>query len=352
MRVLLILLLFATIAPIGADRQARGQATEFTRADTLRGSDGPGRAWWDVTFYDLAVTVTPEDSSLAGENTITYRVLAPGGQMQLDLQSPMDLTRVSRNGATLPVRRDGNAWFVTLPNTDQVGSTQSVTAEFEGRPRVAVRPPWDGGYQWEIDGDGTSWVATSNQGLGASIWWPNKDYQGEEPDSQRIAITVPSPLRAVSNGRLRSERANADGTTTYEWFVVNPINNYSVSVNAGSSAHWTETYEGEDGTLEMDFWPLAENLPAARSQWIQARSTVACFEHWFGPYPFYEDGYKLVVIWEGTFRAPGSAFCGTSSWFTRVPTSGGATTSRRGISPTIGSTRALPTTRRVSIPSA
>ncbi len=294
MRLLLILLLVATIAPPA--RQALGQATGFTRADTLRGSDGPGRAWWDVTFYDLAVTVTPEDSSLAGTNTITYRVLAPGHEMQLDLQPPMELSSVSRNGEALPVRRDGNAWFVTLPDADPVGSTHSVTAKFRGQPRVAVRPPWDGGYQWEVDSSGTPWVATSNQGLGASIWWPNKDYQGEEPDSQRIAITVPDPLRAVSNGRLRSEHANAGGTTTYEWFVTNPINNYSVSVNAGSYAHWSETYEGEGGTLAMDFWPLSENLAAARSQWTQARSTVACFEHWFGPYPFYEDGYKLVEV--------------------------------------------------------
>jgi len=268
----------------------------FTRQDSLRGSDGPGRAWWDVTYYDLNVRVQPSDSSLSGWNAITYRAVAEGRELQIDLQPPMSLDSLLLEGRALDVRRDGNAWFVRLPETQGVGSLHTVTAYFHGKPVVAARPPWDGGYQWETDSSGLPWVATSNQGLGASVWWPNKDYQAEEPDSQRIAVTVPDPMVDVSNGRLRSTVRNADGTTTWEWFVSNPVNNYSVSVNAGSYVHWTEELEGEAGTLTMDFWPLAENLERARAQWSQARTTVQCFEHWFGPYPFYEDGYKLVEV--------------------------------------------------------
>jgi aminopeptidase N len=147
----------------------------------------------------------------------------------------------------------------------------TVVAEFGGAPRLAVNPPWDGGYQWVEDGAGEPWIATSNQGLGASIWWPNKDLQSEEPDSQRTAITVPDPMIAVSNGRLENKRSNRNGTTTYTWFVSSPINNYSIEVNAGDYAHWSETYEGELGPLTMDFWPLEENLQAAKSQWSQTR---------------------------------------------------------------------------------
>jgi aminopeptidase N len=268
----------------------------FSHADTLRGADGPGRAWWDVTYYDLNVRVSPSDSSLSGWNAITYRVLARGTEMQIDLQPPMVLDRVEFQGADLELRRDGNAYFATLPQAPEVGSTQSVTAYFHGKPTVAVRPPWDGGYQWVADAGGSPWVATSNQGLGASVWWPNKDLQSEEPDSQRVAVTVPNPMVDVSNGRLRNTTDNRDGTTTYEWFVSNPINNYSISVNAGRYARWAEDFEGELGTLSMTFWPLAENLDLAREQWTQARTTMQCFEHWFGPYPWYEDGYKLVEV--------------------------------------------------------
>ncbi len=285
-------LLVALIALTGS---AGAQPAARTRADTLRGSNGPGRAWWDVTFYDLAVSVSPDDSTLEGSVDITYRVVGPSGEMQLDLQPPMQLGAVLLDGKARPIRQDGNAWFVDVPE-QPIGALHTVTARFAGAPRVAVRPPWDGGYQWETDGGGTPWVATSNQGLGASIWWPNKDFQAEEPDSQRTAITVPDPLVAVSNGRLEDTRSNGDGTTTYTWFVSNPINNYSVEMNAGRYAHWSETYDGESGTLTMDFWPLEENLEKARAQWAQARPMMECFEHWFGPYPFYEDGYKLIEV--------------------------------------------------------
>ncbi|MFQ5537578.1 MAG: M1 family metallopeptidase [Gemmatimonadota bacterium] len=278
---------------------AQASASVFSHADTLRGANGPARAWWDVTFYDLSVRVSPADSSVAGSNRITYRVLARGREMQIDLQRPMRLDSVVLSGAeanALALRQDGNAWFVSLPAVQMPGEHHTVTAYFHGRPTVAVRPPWDGGLQWVRDAEGRPWIATSNQGLGASVWWPNKDLQAEEPDSQRISVTVPTGLTDVSNGRLRAVTENRDGTTTYEWFVSNPINNYSVAVNAGAYAHWSESFDGEDGGLTLDFWPLEENLERARAQWSQVPSVLRCFESWFGPYPFYGDGFKLVEV--------------------------------------------------------
>ncbi len=280
-----------TALPAGTAAQ---QPMSFTRADTLRGSLGPARTWWDVTFYDLHVRVNPADSTISGWNGITYRVLEPGREMQVDLQPPLEVDSMVMEGAKLRWRRDGNALFVTLPAVQAAGVIHTLTVHYGGRPVVAARPPWEGGFIWRRDGRGNPWVATANQGLGASVWWPNKDHGSEEPDSQRIAITVPTPMVDVSNGRLRSVTVNDDGTTTWEWFVRVPLNNYGVAVNAGSYAHWQELYEGEAGTLTLDYWPLAENEAAARRQWAQVPAMMRCFEHWFGPYPFYEDGYKLV----------------------------------------------------------
>jgi aminopeptidase N len=273
-----------------AAQQGRG----FTHADTLRGTNGPGRAWWDVTFYDLHVRVSPGDSTIRGWNGITYRVTGPTREMQIDLQEPLEVDSIVQDGAQLDYRRDGNAFFVTLAAPQPVGAEKTVTVHYHGRPVVAIRPPWDGGYIWQTDSLGNAWVSTANEGLGASVWWPDKDIGSEEPDSQRIAITVPDPMVDVSNGRLRSTRPNGDGTTTYEWFVTEPINNYSVSVNAGTYAHWSEEYQGEAGTLTLDFWPLSYHLDAAKRQWAQVKPMLACFEHWFGPYPWYADGYKLL----------------------------------------------------------
>ena len=219
---------------------------------------------------------------------------APRGEMQVDLQVPMQVDSIVQARQRLQFRRDSNAFFVALTEPQKAGDLKTLTVYFHGKPRAAIRPPWDGGFIWQRDSVGNRWVSTADQGLGASVWWPNKDLQADKPDSQRIAITLPDPMVDVSNGRLRSTVKNADGTTTFEWFVTNPINNYSISVNAGTYAHWTETYAGLNGKLTMDFWPLANHLEQAKKQFAQARPMIACFESWFGPYPWYADGYKLV----------------------------------------------------------
>ncbi len=265
-----------------------------THADTLRGSITRQRAWWDVTFYDLHVAVNPPDSSIRGWNGIGYRVVTPAQEMQVDLMTPLEVDSMVQDGRTLSYRRDGDAFFVTLTSLQQPGDQKTLTVYYHGRPRVAKHAPWDGGFVWGADSLGHRWIATACQGVGASIWWPNKDTQADEPDSQRVAITVPDSLFDVSNGRLRSVAHHQDGTTTYEWFVADPINNYDVAVNAASYAHFADLYDGEDGKLTLDYWPLAYNLEAARRQFQQVKPMLQCFERWFGPYPWYTDGYKLV----------------------------------------------------------
>jgi aminopeptidase N len=274
------------------DAQEPGKV--FSHADTLRGSNGPSRSWWDVSFYDLHVKVNPADSSIVGYNAITYRVLRPATEMQIDLQLPLVVDSIVQDGRVLMARRDSNAFFISLVAPQPARALKTITVYYHGKPVVAVRPPWDGGFVWARDSLTRDWVVTANEGLGASVWWPNKDYLADEPDSQRVAITVPDTLFDVSNGRLRSTTRNSDGTTSYEWFVRNPINNYDVAVNAGHYAHWSDNYQGEKGNLTLDFYPLDYHADTARKQFQQVKPMMQCFESWFGPYPWYEDGYKLV----------------------------------------------------------
>jgi aminopeptidase N len=266
----------------------------FTHADTIRGSNTPERAWWDAAFYDLHVKVNPADSSIAGYNAITYRVLKPAREMQIDLQMPLVIDSVVQDGTELSARRDGNAIFIRLITPQSIGVKKQISVYYHGKPVVAVRPPWDGGFIWARDSLARPWIATADEGLGASVWWPNKDIYSDEPDSQRVAITVPDSLIDVSNGRLRSTTLNPDGTTTYEWFVSNPINNYDVAANAGHYAHFSDAYDGERGKLTLDFWPLDYHADTAKKQFQQVKPMLQCFESWFGPFPWYEDGYKLV----------------------------------------------------------
>ena len=268
--------------------------TTFTHADTLRGSVTPERAWWDAGFYDLHLRVSPRDSSISGWNGITYRVVSAPRDMQVDLQLPLVADSVLQDGRRLTFRRDGNALLVTLLAPQTVGEQKTVAVYYHGKPPAAKHAPWDGGFVWARDSVGNPWVVTAVEGLGASSFWPMKDHWADEPDSQRVAITVPAPMIDVSNGRLRRTVPNGDGTTTFEWFVANPINGYDIAVNAGSYAHTTESYAGEAGQLSLDFYPLLIHADTARVQFQQVRPTLQCFERWFGPYPWYADGFKLV----------------------------------------------------------
>lgn len=273
---------------------ARAQQT-FTRHDTLRGSITPERSWWDLGYYDLAVNVDPATQTISGSNRISYTVLEPGQRLQIDLQEPLRIEAVLQDGQFLKVESEGNAHFVHLVKPQQPGATETVTVRYSGAPRVAVRAPWDGGFSWARDSRGQPFVATSCQGLGASVWWPVKDHMYDEPDSMAIAVTVPSGLMDVSNGRLRKVE-EGENTRTYHWFVQNPINNYGVNVNIGDYVHFGETYQGEKGPLSLDYYVLPEDLDKAKEQFKQVQGMMDAFEHWFGPYPFYEDGFKLVQV--------------------------------------------------------
>jgi aminopeptidase N len=289
--------LAATLLVVSASLVSAQGERSYTRADTLRGSyTTPARSWWDVTFYDLYVQLNPADSTIRGHNSITYRVLNPAQEMQIDLMEPLQIDSMVQDGKSVTFRREGAAFFATLTSPQPAGGVKTIAVYYHGAPQIARRPPWEGGFSWAADSLKRPWVVTTDQGMGASVWWPNKDTQAEEPDSQRVAITVPNPMINVSNGRLRSTKRNADGTTTYEWFVRNPINNYAIAVAAGSYEHFSDVYQGEKGRLTLDYWPLSYHLAAAKRQFPQTKSMLKCFEHWFGPYPWYEDGFKLVEV--------------------------------------------------------
>lgn len=289
-----VLLFFLLIAPAGSTLFSQ---EIYTRADTLKGSITPERAWWNVLHYDLKVTVNPETQSISGSNTILYQVLQPHQVMQIDLQKPMKIERIVQDGRDISFTSEGNAHFLKLEKKQIEGKNNSIEIYFSGKPKIARKPPWDGGMTWTKDNVGNHWIANANQGIGASVWWPLKDHPTEEPDNgMKISVTTPKDLMDVSNGQLKKVIENPDDTKTWVWEVVNPINAYGVNISIGNYIHFSEEYEGEGGTLKMDYYVLPEYEEQAREQFKQAPMMIEAFEHWYGPYPFYEDGYKLIQV--------------------------------------------------------
>lgn len=280
-----LLILLCLLLPAGAQ--------VYTHADSLKGRITRERAWWDVIHYDLHTAFHVKDSSISGHNTILYKVLEPYTVLQVDLIAPMVIDSVLQDGKLCPWQRDGNAYLILL-GEQTPGDQKKLLIYFHGKPRRARMPPWEGGVVWSRDRNNDPWISIACQGMSASVWFPNKDHQYDEVDSASLHITAPKQLVSVANGRLRSKKINSDETATYHWAVVNPINNYNIIPYIGRYANFKDTLQGLSGTLDLDYWVLEDNLVRAKKHFAQAKTMLHCFEDWFGPYPFYEDGYKLV----------------------------------------------------------
>lgn len=270
---------------------------DLTRADTLRGTNTRERAWWNVLQYDITVTPDFTNRSIQGKNKILFSD-GGGNVMQIDLQQPMQIDSIIFQDEQLKYQRDGNVYWVFVRDSTKKyklhPGPKGITIYFHGTPRPALRAPWDGGWIWSKDEKGRPWMSVACQGLGASVWYPCKDYQGDEPDSgASLSITVPDTLVAIANGKLKTKTANK-GLSTYTWEVNNPINNYNLVPYIGKYVNWTETFSGEKGNLNCSYWVLDYNLQKAKAQFEQVKPTLQSMEYWFGPYPFYEDDYKLV----------------------------------------------------------
>ena len=298
--VLLAGLLMLAIEPSVAQPLQRKQI--YSLDDTLRGSLNKERSWWNVQHY--AITVQPDFNAktISGKNTIRFTSTQPRARasMQIDLQSPMKIDSVLFEGRRVKFDKRGkDSWLVTLNDRSATKrkAEQTLTVYFSGAPRVAKNPPWDGGWIFTKDKEGRPWMTVACQNLGASVWYPCKDHQSDEPDQGALlTVIVPDTLTAVANGRLVGETKYKEGWRRFQWQVVNPINNYNLVPYIGKYVHWKDQYKGvQDKNLDLDFWVLDYNQEKAKSSFGRdVPRMLDAFEYWFGPYPFYEDGYKLV----------------------------------------------------------
>jgi aminopeptidase N len=292
-KLLLIILIIQSVCLLS---YSQNKHSEYTRQDTLRGSITPEREWWDLNYYHLDIKVNINKKSISGYNLIRYKVLKEHQVIQIDLQTPLNITKVIQNKKELSFKKDGNAWFITLNQEQKIGDYNEIKVYYEGVPKESNFAPWDGGITWVKDSKGIDFIASSCQGDGASLWWPCKDHMYDEPDSMKISVNVPKHLVNVSNGKLISIDNHKNDTKTFHWFVSNPINNYGVNINIGDYVNFNEIFIGEKGELECSYYVLRENLKKAKKQFKQVKLMLEAFEHWFGPYPFYEDSYKLVEV--------------------------------------------------------
>ncbi|MGC2529948.1 MAG: M1 family metallopeptidase [Candidatus Acidiferrum sp.] len=272
-----------------AASQISRSAHEPTQADILRGAYGPYRANNDLLYYHLDVRVDPEKKFISGKNTIRFKMLQDGTRIQLDLQQPLHIDKILLGTTPLKYERQFGAVFIDFPETLRAGHTYSIDFYYSGNPKEQGR---FGGFSFHQDPAGHPWIFTACEGIGASVWWPNKDQWRDEVESMEISVSIPNNLVDVSNGKFLGKTDLGDGYTRWDWLVHYPINNYDVSLNIGNYVHFSDKL----GDLPLDFYVLPEDLDKAKAQFVQAKGMLEAFQHYFGEYPFKKDGYKLIEV--------------------------------------------------------
>jgi len=273
------------------------QNKKFTSQDKISGSVTAERVWWDLLHYDIDVKVEPDKHFISGSNIVEYKVIEASQTMQIDLKSPMQIIKITQRNKNLTFKNKEGAYFVELQSKQKIGDINKITIYFRGSPLESLNPPWDGGFVWKKDLNQNDFIANANQSKGASIWLPCKDHPYDEPDNGiSIKVTTPEHLVDVSNGKLISIKYNKDQTKTYHWKVSSPISSYAINISIADYKHFSKKYNGAYGELDCNFYVLPYNLENAKEQFKQVPKMLEAFEYWFGPYPFYDDGYKLIEV--------------------------------------------------------
>ena len=260
-----------------------------TRGDFLRGEYGRYRANNDLLFYHLDVRVNPEEKSVAGKNTIRFRMLTDDTRIQLDLYANLTVDRILLGTTPLEYERDLNTVYVDFPSTLRAGREYTIDFHYSGSPREQGR---FGGLSFGKDPSGRHWITTASEDNGAGVWWPNKDQWRDEVERMQISVAVPNDLMDVSNGRFLGKTDLGDGYTRWDWLVQYPINNYNVALNIGRYEHFTDRF----GDLPLDYYVLPENVDKAKRQFAQTIPMLEAFQKYLGEYPFAKDGYKLIEV--------------------------------------------------------
>lgn len=267
-------------------------AQETTRRDTLQGGLRFERTCFDVQRYNLDIQVLPRTKKIEGNNEIIFKVVDNTSKIQIDLFENMQIDSIVWNTKKLTYKREFDAVFVKFPSELPKGSTQNIKVYYQGNPKVAKNAPWDGGFVYSNDSKKQPWIGVAVQGTGASLWYPVKDTQTDEPDNgASVKVAVPDGLMNVSNGRFLGSEKLANNFTRWNWEVKNPINTYNITLNIGDYVHIHDNHNG----LDLDYYVLRENEEKARKHFEDdVKPMLDCFQSKFGKYPFWEDGYKLV----------------------------------------------------------
>ena len=247
----------------------------------------------DVTHYNLKLKVDPYRQTISGTVIITFKLFNKTEELEIDLKDGYTVSGTSVNGMNLAFDHKDNKIMIDNPGLE-LFTPHYLEIKYGGKPPVAKRPPWDGGFIWEKSKDGHHWIGVSCQANGAHIWYPCKEHPSDKPNGVDLSITVPEPLMVVANGLLQSVDSQGDKWTIWRWRTEYPISTYNVNFTVGYFETIEKTGYILDEPLPLVFYVLPEARDGAVALLNDAENYLNFYARNFGQYPWMDEKFGLV----------------------------------------------------------
>ncbi|MDZ4713833.1 MAG: M1 family metallopeptidase [Cytophagales bacterium] len=252
----------------------------------------PEQAIMDIRHYTISLDVDPVTKSIYGYTEIEIRFTEKASVILLDFWHGLKVSQVQVNGRMRPFTHGAD----DMLRIDQLldPGTATVRVDYGGKPGIAERAPWTGGFQFEKDSKGNPWIAITCQSEGGKIFFPCKDHPSDKPDEGAdLIITVPKGLVAAGPGLLINQSTSGK-KTTFHWRTQYPISNYSLVFNIGKFRKVSRPYTTVEGNrVPMDFYVLEEHAGKAPHLLEMLDRTVRILEKYFGEYPWVKEKIGL-----------------------------------------------------------
>ncbi len=246
----------------------------------------PEQANMDIRHYTLTLNVDPAQQTIKGNTQIELQLKNATNVLLLDLTHVLTVDAVWVNDKRQNFSHDSDLVYITSNTAWPAGRTK-IKIAYGGKPAIAARPPWKGGFQWEKDSLGNPWISVTCQGEGAKVFFPCKDHPSDEPnEGADMFITVPKGLVVAGPGLLQNVKQSGS-TSTWHWKTNYTISNYCIVFNVGKYKAVERTYTSVKGTkIPMVFYVLEYNAGKAPHHLEMLERSCHILEKYFGEYPW------------------------------------------------------------------
>jgi aminopeptidase N len=256
----------------------------------------PLQANMDIRHYTLNLDVDIANESINGYVTVDLILAAATDTLLFDLVHFLEVTRITAGKTNKQFYRTGDLIYIVDGGGFKAGP-QSITIAYNGKPPVAVRPPWKGGFSWKKDNAGNPWVVINCQLEGAKVYFPCKDHPSDEPnEGVDLFITVPKGLTVAGPGLLQHV-STKNNKQTFHWKTNYTISNYCVVFDIGKYAIVKRTYTTVEGNkVPMEFYVLEEDKANAEKILDLRERDTHILEKYFGEYPWAKEKIGIAQV--------------------------------------------------------